>query len=527
MALQMIRKEMYIFFYVQIFAIVIWQFRVQETYASHIPWKGQREQQIVYHIHNRYPYPIHGTIQQQEQQQNFYNGGYHREQYQHQFSESQWPTQQNKVNQNTQMQYQTSYQAPTDQLPLNPFNNYPPTAKVPPGFSQTNQYETATFEPRIFENPYNKFHINPYSSADTHTGSMENHILPNVEQGSSGFNINPDNNYPPTTEVPAGLSQSNQYGTATLEPNIFENPNINFGTNPYSFTNIHTGSMENNIFPNVEKGSNGFNINPDLNSISIDPQIDITNLHKYMPNRTHPATEYNSDQNPYLRSHSNGFIDNTQTRRMHNSPSIGTPNPITTYAPNFSLKTHYNRFSGWDNQNSGTATIQNNNENTSNCLQTDPEIITSKFCSNNPGIHPHPLDCSMYLSCGSGRSFECHCPKGTDFNRDLQTCDHKYNVRCNQNTYRKGSPKVEPYKIVCPYDVWGAFPHPFSNRHYIKCSDGKLLIKSCRSGLLFSLSRNICDTKDYHHSFDTAIPLSQGIADMEREIKIESNAEAV
>lgn len=61
--------------------------------------------------------------------------------------------------------------------------------------------------------------------------------------------------------------------------------------------------------------------------------------------------------------------------------------------------------------------------------------------------------------------------------------------------------------ITCPMDVLGVFPYPFANTKYIKCFDAKLLIKRCRAGFLYSVSRKLCDIPDHIQSFDTAVPV--------------------
>lgn len=58
---------------------------------------------------------------------------------------------------------------------------------------------------------------------------------------------------------------------------------------------------------------------------------------------------------------------------------------------------------------------------------------TNSKCPNGfSGIKPHPTECSKFLSCANGRTFEMDCGPGTLFNPTISVCDHPYNVECNQ-----------------------------------------------------------------------------------------------
>ncbi|VVC45038.1 C-type lectin fold,Low-density lipoprotein (LDL) receptor class A, conserved site,Kringle-like fold,SRCR [Cinara cedri] len=85
--------------------------------------------------------------------------------------------------------------------------------------------------------------------------------------------------------------------------------------------------------------------------------------------------------------------------------------------------------------------IQYLNQNPSN---TDKSQISSKGspvyepsvspkCPNGfNGIQPHPTDCSKFLSCANGRTFEMDCGPGTLFNPTISVCDYPSNVKCNR-----------------------------------------------------------------------------------------------
>lgn len=70
-----------------------------------------------------------------------------------------------------------------------------------------------------------------------------------------------------------------------------------------------------------------------------------------------------------------------------------------------------------------------------NSDQSSTNSPTAAKCPNDfNGIKPHPTDCSKFLSCSFGRTFEMVCGPGTLFNPAISVCDYPYNVQCNRTT---------------------------------------------------------------------------------------------
>lgn len=135
-------------------------------------------------------------------------------------------------------------------------------------------------------------------------------------------------------------------------------------------------------------------------------------------------------------------ITNPVDNREHLTSSSYQPNR------NPSKEFTYNRSSFGknilNNYNGGKYPKENENagiiENRSNINNSQPPQESSLYsptatvkCPNNfNGIQPHPTDCSKFLSCSFGRTFEMDCGPGTLFNPTISVCDHPYNVQCNR-----------------------------------------------------------------------------------------------
>lgn len=50
--------------------------------------------------------------------------------------------------------------------------------------------------------------------------------------------------------------------------------------------------------------------------------------------------------------------------------------------------------------------------------------------SGASGIFPHPADCTKFLNCDNGRTFELNCREGLAYNDDFKGCDYPQNVNC-------------------------------------------------------------------------------------------------
>jgi len=91
------------------------------------------------------------------------------------------------------------------------------------------------------------------------------------------------------------------------------------------------------------------------------------------------------------------------------------------------------------NRNENTDQIQSPSytDTSQSHSQQFPVYSSSASSSNCPngfnGIKPHPTECSKFLSCANGRTFEMDCGPGTLFNPIISVCDYPYNVECKRN----------------------------------------------------------------------------------------------
>ena len=100
--------------------------------------------------------------------------------------------------------------------------------------------------------------------------------------------------------------------------------------------------------------------------------------------------------------------------------------------------------------------------------------------SRRPTQLPHPTDCSQFLKCNQGRTFEVSCPRGQHWNARLNFCDSVENARCMvqppqfpvQPPIRPQSPVVRPrpQPIPQPDMSWGiAAPAEIDHPDYLFC----------------------------------------------------------
>lgn len=115
------------------------------------------------------------------------------------------------------------------------------------------------------------------------------------------------------------------------------------------------------------------------------------------------------------------------------------PSKEFTYNRSSIGKNILNNFNGgkYPKQNENVGTIQNRSytDNTQSPSQESSvysPTATAKCPNNFNGIQPHPTDCSKFLSCSFGRTFEMDCGPGTLFNPTISVCDYPYNVQCNR-----------------------------------------------------------------------------------------------
>lgn len=126
-----------------------------------------------------------------------------------------------------------------------------------------------------------------------------------------------------------------------------------------------------------------------------------------------PPTSYSQNRNPSQESISNR---GSSGKKLNNYNGSQYPN---------------------NNENVGTVKKPSSTDNRQSASQNSPVYTSSagsSKCPNNfNGIKPHPTDCSKFLSCANGRTFEMDCGPGTLFNPTISVCDYPYNVECSRN----------------------------------------------------------------------------------------------
>ncbi|XP_073842051.1 uncharacterized protein isoform X3 [Musca autumnalis] len=478
---------------------------------------SQRQNQATYVISNHLPRPIYVRVQEQGQEHNAYKitNGLHFRTNKYQY--------QNSVHQQNGNFPPNRYGASTNQ-----------NKHAYGGVSGDNRhgipyYGQTTFAP-ISDQRMN-FHYRPqYPNAvvtpNDHTQSTANSEVHNSKYNPHydfhGTVRNHNRNYDRTLNQDVGSINTGQIPQQTISnfPSFgITNPSVQpYFRNEMQKPNQHNPSPNSN--PNFTLNQNQNHdrtLNQDVGSINTErrPQKTIGNLPSF--GITESPLQQEPNQHNMVSYSDPNFTFNHQYNNVHTTtPNYNTPSIENTDVPNLQESNQYDlssNISRHENPESNTRSIDND-DNMRGC--TENKIIVPTFCSENSGIYPHPVDCSMYIVCRSGLSFECHCASRTDFN--AQMCDHESYVKCMQKMNKEYSRDINAneshahelnlYNISCPSDTAGVYPHPFSNGHYIKCFDGQMFIKSCRRGLKFNLFRNMCDVMDYHHSFGTAIPIS-------------------
>ncbi|KAI4492325.1 hypothetical protein M0802_009835 [Mischocyttarus mexicanus] len=140
----------------------------------------------------------------------------------------------------------------------------------------------------------------------------------------------------------------------------------------------------------------------------------------------------------------------------------------------------------------------------------------------------HPTNCSKFLNCANGMTYEMDCGPGTVFNPAISVCDWPYNVRgcedalkskediekivevppnpsyhnhdfhygSNNNFAGRLEHKVESLekkKIKCPEDFTGLLPHPENCRKFLQCANGITYVMDCGPGTAFNPLISVCD----------------------------------
>lgn len=127
----------------------------------------------------------------------------------------------------------------------------------------------------------------------------------------------------------------------------------------------------------------------------------------------------------------------------------------------------------YSNQNENSGTIQKPSyvDNSQSSSQDSPVYSQPPNLPRCPngfnGIKPHPTDCSKFLSCANGRTFEMNCGPGTLFNPTTSVCDHPYNVECDQTMLITTAPNTPERDYISPIDLRQDFDNVPSNSEIV------------------------------------------------------------
>lgn len=106
--------------------------------------------------------------------------------------------------------------------------------------------------------------------------------------------------------------------------------------------------------------------------------------------------------------------------------------------------------------------------------------------------YSHESDCTKYYICINGNAVLRMCPSRLNFNSKLKECDLPSNANCNGDNNNLNN--TMPNK--CPLDNSGwaiNLPHETNCSLFYKCNWGEKIKLSCKSGLYFNPTLQVCD----------------------------------
>ncbi|CAL1528436.1 unnamed protein product [Lymnaea stagnalis] len=121
-------------------------------------------------------------------------------------------------------------------------------------------------------------------------------------------------------------------------------------------------------------------------------------------------------------------------------------------------------------------------------------LAESQLCNGaNAGAYPHPSDCTKYILCVAGESFERTCATGNYFDSKRNACMFPNNdSTCANGVLPAFVASVQPNFCAQNHWVDGIHPHPQTCRMYIVCSNSMPTFISCPNGQLFDPNDKTC-----------------------------------
>lgn len=166
-------------------------------------------------------------------------------------------------------------------------------------------------------------------------------------------------------------------------------------------------------------------------------------------------------------------------------PSPSEPSLCPKYS--YGLHPHPNNCKLYVSCDFGHATIkvcgdgQNFNPDTLRC-DSETRCNAQMTCSEE--FIPHPTFCDSYFQCKNGLNKLKQCELGKVFNARISRCDFPRNVDC-------GNLIISPPK--CSQGFTGIVIHPKYCNLYLQCTNGETEIQECPFGKLFDSRQSVCD----------------------------------
>lgn len=295
---------------------------------------------------------------------------------------------------------------------------FPFVKETPPNLPNYNGYQkpVSSSTPNINPNSWMKEQLKRKQ------GTSKNYPNGNTNEQPEYEEYQPPNNYfnKPASNFDLNNGQQVEYSKQTHILNSYDPSQIHFENGQQS--SIPNGQNYNsNSSPSYSDPSKFDQHSQNLYPTSQDKQFyedsKLNNQFQIVvPEITRPSNDKELPSQPSL------YLPNTNPSKELNI-NRGSSNWKSTYNQQYPIK------------NENTASTQNPSYNSQSISQEHPVYspsTTSKCPNGFNGIKPHPTDCSKFLSCANGRTFEMDCGPGTLFNPTSSVCDHPYNVECNR-----------------------------------------------------------------------------------------------
>ncbi|XP_077256946.1 uncharacterized protein LOC143894503 isoform X1 [Temnothorax americanus] len=110
---------------------------------------------------------------------------------------------------------------------------------------------------------------------------------------------------------------------------------------------------------------------------------------------------------------------------------------------------------------------------------------------------PHNCDCTQYYECVDGEQVLRDCSGGLHYDHVRQICNEPTEAKCTNlvptPTVPTKRPSGTPRSDLKCYDEDNKMPYKYDCRFYYKCSNGKMILKTCPRNLYFNPKLRVCD----------------------------------